>query len=925
MINDKHLKALRPYLVGSEPGPDGEWDLHCPLHDDANRSARLNVDGGVWYCHASCGGGTVADLIARRSDWIAPPTDLDVRSASAGRRMPPQALSEADVARWHDAFRDDEGLVSALSALRNIGRGTLLRFEIGFDSAGDCYTIPVRDADGTLVNVRRYQPFPTPGRRRGIWNTTGHGTPARLWPIDQLAAETIIVCEGEFDCLSLIDRGFAAITKTSGAKTWRGQWSPLFAGKTVYVCHDCDRPGQDANAKIARQIARHAAEVRTVRLPFEITDDHGQDVTDFFAANDAPAFQRLLDEAEPYAAGVRVVPAADAPERATIADAADATRVGEPLRIPLTIKGKHSSGFAIPKKVVFTCTRDAGAACQVCPLFDTGKLERQVSNSDPACLGLIDITDVQRDKVLRGEAGIPSCKKLAIDIAEHQSVETLFARPSLDAEGDSGDLLRTLKVTSVGRHDTPPNATVEIVGALYPSPRTQGNEFLAWDVAKVRTSVDHFEPTPDVVKRLMRFQPGAGQSPLGKAVEIADDMSAHVTGIYDRRELHVAIDLVFHSALSFAFNGDEASRGYLDILVVGDTRTGKSETAHRLARHYQSGEIISCESASIAGVLAAVQQFGGKEWSVTWGAIPINDRRLVVLDEVSGLEPHEIGQLSDARSNGLVRVQKVSQDVANARTRLIWIGNPRQGSMSNFTYGVQAIRPLIGQPEDIARFDLALSLASDDVQLSRINRKPPEGRIRYETADCAALVRWVWSRRADQVVFEPGVEDRVLEYAQVLGEEYIADPPLIQGADARKKIARLAVALAARTFSTDGTYTRIVVDHRHVDGAVKFIRRVYGAAGFGYAELSARARESRELGEGKAAEVAKWLREQGQLRQFLIDNPSFKRPDLEETLNMSREEANAVISHLWEARMLRKQAGTIIVQPVLHRVLRSEK
>jgi DNA replicative helicase MCM subunit Mcm2 (Cdc46/Mcm family) len=90
--------------------------------------------------------------------------------------------------------------------------------------------------------------------------------------------------------------------------------------------------------------------------------------------------------------------------------------------------------------------------------------------------------------------------------------------------------------------------------------------------------------------------------------------------------------------LSFDFDGKRIQRGWLELLIIGDTRTGKSEVAVRLCKFFNAGEVVSCEAASFAGIIGGLQQYGGaKEWSINWGAIPINDRRLVVLDECGGL------------------------------------------------------------------------------------------------------------------------------------------------------------------------------------------------------------------------------------------------------------------------------------------------
>lgn len=36
----------------------------CPFHEDKNPSLSIDLDKGVWKCHAGCGAGSVIDLLA---------------------------------------------------------------------------------------------------------------------------------------------------------------------------------------------------------------------------------------------------------------------------------------------------------------------------------------------------------------------------------------------------------------------------------------------------------------------------------------------------------------------------------------------------------------------------------------------------------------------------------------------------------------------------------------------------------------------------------------------------------------------------------------------------------------------------------------------------------------------------------------------
>src|SRR6266568_510632 len=105
------------------------------------------------------------------------------------------------------------------------------------------------------------------------------GAHAELYGWERVLAnpDQIIICEGEFDRLALESRGFAAITSTGGALTFRPEWAEAFREiPSIYMCFDNDDAGREGAERVARLIP-HA---RIVRLPDEVGE--GGDVTDFF-------------------------------------------------------------------------------------------------------------------------------------------------------------------------------------------------------------------------------------------------------------------------------------------------------------------------------------------------------------------------------------------------------------------------------------------------------------------------------------------------------------------------------------------------------------------------------------------------------------------------------------------------------------------
>jgi hypothetical protein len=918
----RYKKRLEPLLEGAENSA-GEQGLHCPFHDDQRRSASINFTTGLWYCQACDVGGTVRDLVKQLERMEKQPT---VEHPPEPDHHEP--ISEEAVNFWHMQLINNPEVLEPLCRRRSLRKATIRQWQIGWNPQAKAYTIPIRDENGIIQNVRNYVLDPKNGRRK-IWSINGHGKPI-LFPLEVLLDENtdeVIVCEGEWDAILTNQNGFAAVTRTGSAKTWDMIWNRYFRNKTVFLMHDMDRDGQAANAKLLERLAGVAGAVHAIPLPYETTDDHGKDLTDYWQdGHNLGDLGELLYTAHLDLTGDNpdIIPVS----AVNVLNSFDARYVAQPLRMRVTITGKRNPPFMAPEDVEYFCTMEAGPKCNVCPMRGhQGHHVLNVPASDSLMLEVMGSTHAQVHDQLRNYIQAQKCSLLKIEVTERRAIEELYVRPSVDMArtnfGEASDFTQR-KIISVGRHDTLPNSTVEMLGTIYPNPKTQHNEFQAWDVTKTESSIDKFELTPEVVSRLKHLQAKPDQRPLAKLAEISRDLSSHVTKIYGRRNMHMLMDLVWHGAVSFSFGGDAVTKGWIEALVVGDTRTGKSEVAAKLIQHYRAGEYVSCESASFAGIVGGLQQLGTREWEITWGAIPLNDRRLVVLDEVSGLSIDAIQSMSSIRSSGEAQLTKIRSERTLARTRLLWLGNPRDGArMDSYTYGVQAIRPLIGNNEDVARFDLAMSLRSSDVDSESINREHANLRPQKYTSDiCEAGVLWAWSRRPEHISFTDEATAAVYEAAIDLGGRYVEHPPLIQAANIRVKLARVAVALAIRTISTDAGYEHVIVKQEHVVDAVRFIDLLYGDIGFGYKESSEEALSDNVKAAKNREIVRKYLRQNKGLSKFMRGMGHFRRQDMEEMMNLSREEANSQINRLYEWRMLTRDGPNILINPVLHDLIR---
>src|SRR5713226_8475796 len=105
-------------------------------------------------------------------------------------------------------------------------------------------TIPIYDRKGEVVYFKLAQ---DPEDKTGRKMLASPGTTVELYGWDRVAAQTspLVICEGEFDLLVLEANGFAAVTSTGGAGTFRAEWAGEFESiSEVYICFDRDPAGR---------------------------------------------------------------------------------------------------------------------------------------------------------------------------------------------------------------------------------------------------------------------------------------------------------------------------------------------------------------------------------------------------------------------------------------------------------------------------------------------------------------------------------------------------------------------------------------------------------------------------------------------------------------------------------------------------------
>ncbi|MCL4797551.1 MAG: toprim domain-containing protein [Bryobacteraceae bacterium] len=243
-----YYRSRFPALKQSGP----EWRGPCPIHQGADDNFAVNPENGLAFCHSQCGRG-----------W----NILQLEQQISGR-----------------AWKECRDAVHAL--LGRPARGPAKLTEV----AAYDYT----DAKGEfLFQVVRYEPKTFRQRRRVVkmdgasaavsWEYNIKGIARVLYRLPKvLAADQVLLVEGEKDVENLERLGFVATCNPGGACNHAGKWlknyTETLEGKNVVLLPDNDTPGEKHAGIVVEALRHRVKELRRLTIPT------GKDASDWIAA-----------------------------------------------------------------------------------------------------------------------------------------------------------------------------------------------------------------------------------------------------------------------------------------------------------------------------------------------------------------------------------------------------------------------------------------------------------------------------------------------------------------------------------------------------------------------------------------------------------------------------------------------------------------
>ena len=683
---------------------------------------------------------------------------------------------------------------------------------------------------GKVVDVRNYSPYNRAAKIRSrAGSTTGMVIPFDLW-INTNPHTWTIICAGEKDMAVARSNGFNAITLTGGEKALPKILKP-FKNRRVAICYDHDEAGIEGAKSVAAAILPYAAEVRICTGFHEVCKEHGEDITDFFTKYKKTKrdLQKYIIDSPVFTPEEAAVVSKVTHPFVTLLEASQPKYIGRVVQSNIQVVATYEKAMPVPTTIHAVKlnisgddkynlmqqgeTRDwelCDKTCQdVLKLVDNNFTEQQIRDNTREILG---ITKIERDIKI-----------------ERPTKETVYQCNVTDLFEVTTKNPQTIEFVAyvIGKR-LESGKKYCITYKLTPHPfKGQQLTMIILDATEAADSITDFHLTEDNKKMLDQVKNMEGS--IHDKVETLSEMAKSYIGYDGYNKLIKAIDLSFHAALQFNFNGN-TERGTLDTLIVTESRIGKSSTAEALQKLYSLGTFVSLagSNATIAGIIGGSNKVNGS-FQTRAGLLPMNHRGLVIFEELAKCDKDLVKALTDTRSSGSVKITRVSGDLQlPALVRMITLSNVKSSSkniqpIASYPNGITILVDLIGTPEDIARYDLMLVMGETGNRIIDPNWRPITP---FEPDVYKTKIRWVWSRNPDQIIITRDVVEYIFKKCNELNSKYDSHIKIF-GTEAWKKVARLATAIAGYVVSTDDTYEKIIVTTECVDEAVDYLISCY--------------------------------------------------------------------------------------------------
>ena len=884
----------------------GEIAVNCPFphysgsvqYFETVPSAHINTEKSLFHCKV-CGAKHSEPSFMKDMLGIEYPAAIKLL-----KHIEQKALNT----KWATAQHEMKTVAAAKQLQAKLHITDAVRDELLLGHEGEGISFPVH-VFGQIVDIRKYNPNQKPKVRSRIGANAGYFIPDVAKMIDQ---DEVLICAGEKDMALARSLGLEAYTITGGENKLPDLFGFAFRNTKVYIMYDNDDAGIQGAKKLGAFVVRHGGTPHLVFGHHKVATEKGEDLFDYIVKYEKTKEDLLeliystkeMSEEEIQQENEKHFP------KVLLDQSVKPEYRHQYVTSLVQVTGTYNNTFGIPNVIEFEKVAESEKA--------------QYNKLGLGYKGLYTVDhDNTEDILYLMDSGL---KETQVD----SNIRTLCKVPAKE----EGIVFRTLSYATVhkssvvnhnlyGEDAKPVEIDVysfvpmengkkyRIVYKVVEHPlRQQELVLIADQVIAMENDLEEFKITADVKNSLKVFQVQKEET-VAQAMDRLFEYDKGYIGAEANKDIAQTIDLVYHSPLDIKV-GRQMVRGALDVFMVGATRTGKSKTSKIKQQIYNLGSVINLGTTTVPGLIGGTNKATNR---TKIGLLPREHKNLVILEEFSSMQDNDfIKAMTDIRSSNEVRIVRVDSDIrVPCKLRMLTISNPKSRtggagkSMSSYPNGIAIILELIDSPEDIARYDFFTLVPEPEEYASFLDceyEKVPE--VHYQNR-----VRWLWTRKPDDIIMSPQVQKYVWEQSVELNKDFNTHVKIV-GTEAWLKLVRVAVAAAGMLASTDASCEKLIVTKDHIDWAMSFFYRLYDNETFKLKQFVEEERKYTEVDETLIIELQELYAKNSTMLSFLENTNGVTRPTLRDLAGMANEEFSIVLNDM--ARLyLFKWAGNSLV------------
>lgn len=562
-------------------------------------------------------------------------------------------------------------------------------------------------------------------------------------------------------------------------------------------------------------------------------------------------------------------------------------------------------------------------------------LEKRVLGHNGDALKFVDVKDSFVKQLIFAMFGVPKeCPQFKFHITTMQKVMQLLISSPKEIENSYADKEKEGSTKEVNCHDAfmvikdkdlelpeeGEHITTNV--AVVTDSKDQSSRFFLYNWKRELNFLDSFVLTKDLHTKLHEAHAVKPNESLEQRIKKRVDNMGLVTGLVGVEELHLMIDIIYHTPLTIKI-GNKEDRGFAHGVIVGDPCQGKSTAFEKLAIYYGLGVIEDGANSRRTGLLYTIdnnRKFGAR---VVWGTIPRLDRQIIAIEEFNELPKDTLEKMTQARSTGVVRVTGQASGSTRVRTRMVMMSNPpsESGNLDNYVYGISAIRHAVKKSQDLRRFDLAMVMPSDKKSMTKemwekaISTDKPEPG--YSSFMCRNLILWAWTRKKSQIRWDDMAVSELQTQAESVASRFKCDAAIVEPKDMGMRLGRIAQGVAAMVYSSSEGGEILWVMPEHVRFAANFFSLLLTRVGNMDLDIYAMAwREMNVITDEQERWLEGTLRIQPWFQMFcrsIMDSEVFTERFVRDLIDTDNENKNMFFRNLIGSGFLKYPPGKMLL------------